>query len=388
MSKIKVLHLGIKYWPYYSGHLIKELKGIRGGGMNKYCDLFINALPKDIETFIITQRLKKQLKYERIINVNVFRILTFGSRAFRQIFTNILSFFYAIKIIHIYKIDVIHGHLVPGIFIGYLLGRIFNKPVVGTPYSFITVEMNFILNKLAKLIEENIYPKIDVLIFESEENRQKALNLRKLSFSNSVIIHTGIEIPKISNNRTKKNKINLFYIGRLVKIKAVDNLVLSIKYLQQNDINKIHINIIGEGELSEKLKRLISVNNLEYVVTLHGFVNDVTPYIIDGDIFILPSYQEGLSVALLEAMSFGKACIVNNFGVPFKKNSIYEMKNNEPKSIAKAISTVINDKELFQQLCKNARKEICDNFSVKNFSESYYQIYNKLKVAKYVEYSV
>lgn len=382
MNSIKVLHIGIKYWPFID-NLTKstELKGIRGGGMNKYCDLLINSFPNNIYSIIICQKIAGQEKHERKKNILVYRIKTFGSRATRQIFTNIYSFFIGIRIIKKENIDLIHGHMQPGIFIAYWLGKIFNKPVVGTPYSFATVEMNFFLNKLAKYIETKFYPQIDVLVFESDENRNNALLLRNLSFSNSVVIHTGIEMPKIFKNKTKKGKINIFYIGRLVKIKALDNLVLSIKYLSEQDLNKIHLNIIGEGEMSEKLKGLINANNLNHIVTLHGFVKDVTSHIIAGDIFILPSYREGLSVALLEAMSFGKACIVNNFGVPFKKNTIYEMKNNDPKTIAQAISSVINSKELYQNLSENARKEICDNFSVKKFSENYYQIYNKLKVS-------
>ncbi len=377
---MNILHIGIKYWPY-SDNLTtdSELIGIRGGGMNKYCDLLINSFPISISSFVICQKLIGQKINEKSGNVSIYRLTTFGGRATRQILTNVLSLFVGMRIIKKENIDVIHGHMQPGIFIAYCLGKIYKKPVVGTPYSFATVEMNYFLNKIAKHIEKKYYPKVDVLVFESEENREKAFNLRKLAFPNSVVIHTGIEIPKISYTHKINNKFNLFFIGRLVKIKAIDNLLLAIKYLNQKDIDRIHLDIIGEGEMKEKLKRIIDINNLGNVVTLHGYLEDVSPFFINGEIFILPSYQEGLSIALLEAMSFGKACIVNNFGVPFNNGSVFEMENNEPSTIANAISVIINNKTLYKSLCVNSRKEIYDNFSVKKFSETYCDMYNKLR---------
>jgi glycosyltransferase involved in cell wall biosynthesis len=379
MNKLTILHLGIKYWPY-ADEIInhQSLQGIRGGGMNKYCDLLINNLPANVKTIIICQKLKGQKRYEAEGNIQIYRIRAFGNRANRQIMTNFFSFFISLRIFFKEKIDIIHGHMQPGIFIAYLLGKLFLKPVVATPYSFTTIELNFLYNKITRYIESAYYKKVNVLVFESEENKNKALALRGLVFPNNVIIHTGIPVPEIIKQSQEKEFYNLLYVGRLVKVKALDNLILAFLHLDKTTLKKIHLNIVGEGELHEKLKNLIIENDLGSYITLHGYLDDCVQISQQSDIFILPSYQEGLSISLLEAMSYGMACIVNNFGVPFKKGYVYEMSDNNPRTIANSITEIIQNHVLFNRLRANARKEIIENYSVNKFANKYYEVYKKV----------
>jgi glycosyltransferase involved in cell wall biosynthesis len=380
MNQINVLHLGIKYWPYNDEVFNSlDIKGIRGGGMNKYCDTLINALPSNIHSVIICQRLKGQKKFETNGCITIYRTYTIGNRATRQIIANLLGFLKSIRISKKEKIDIVHGHLETGILLGHYLGALLKKPVIGTPYSFTTIGLNFFYNKVCKFIESTYYKKINILVFESNENRNKALKLRGLNFPNSIVIHTGIQIPLNINEIDIKNSYNLLFIGRLVRIKAVENLILSLLNLDENVLCKIHLNIAGEGELYEKLRNLINDCKLNQYITLHGFVANSSEMFIGNDIFILPSFQEGLSIALLEAMSYGMACIVNNFGVPFRKESVYEMPNNDPITIAKAITNIVNNNLLYSQLRKNARSEIIENFSVQKFADNYFRVYNQAK---------
>lgn len=379
MSDITVLHIGIKYWPYDSSIINNpSLKGIRGGGMNKYCDLLIKSLPEDVKTIIICQKIHAQKKEETCNGVTVYRVNSFGNRAVRQIITNIKSFFIGLKLIKNGKIDVIHGHLLIGISISYVLGKICKKPVIGTPYSFTTIQLSYFPNKIAKFIDSHIYGKIDTIVFESNENRDKALHLRGLSLPNSIVIHTGIPVqpPKVE---IKDNPvINLLFIGRLVKIKAIDNLILSFLCMHSDILDHIHLHIAGEGELYNELSDLIKTNDLKQFITLHGYIDDSTDFFRNCEIFILPSHQEGLSISLLEAMSYGLACIVNNFGVPFPKGTVYEMANNSPKTIANAISELISNKKLIAQLSVNGRNEIEKNYSDSKFAHEYYIAYRNL----------
>ena len=380
MNNINVLHIGIKYWPF-NGEVINNssLKGIRGGGMNKYCDMLINALPSDVRTVIICQRIKGQKKFETEGSLTVYRTFAIGNRATRQIIANVLSFFIALRISRKEKIDIIHGHMQAGILISYILGKLLRKPIIGTPYSFTTKGLNIFYNRICKVIESKIFKKIDVLVFESEENRHKAFTIRKLTFNNSIVITTGIPVPTLVKDHTNDGFFNILYLGRLVKIKALENLILSLLFLTVDMRKKIHLNIVGEGELHNALINLIIKNKLSSSITIHGYVDDSSEMYKCNDIFILPSHQEGLSISLLEAMSYGIACIINNFGVPFSKKSVYEMSNNKPESIARAITDVISSTELYASICKNARNEIINHFSVSGFANKYYEEYKSLK---------
>jgi glycosyltransferase involved in cell wall biosynthesis len=80
----------------------------------------------------------------------------------------------------------------------------------------------------------------------------------------------------------------------------------------------------------------------------------------------------------MEAMSYGMACIINNFGVPFKKGSYYLMPDNRPETIAKSITHLVNNNVLYENIRNEAKNEIEKNFSVTSFADKYSLIYNKL----------
>jgi glycosyltransferase involved in cell wall biosynthesis len=379
MARVKVLHIGIKNWPYDYAFSQENLVGIRGGGINKYCDMLINAFPCEVETFIITQKLKGQNKFELKDKISIWRVPTFGKRALRQIVGNIVSFFYAISIIRKNKIDIIHGHMIHGIIISFLLAKIFGKKVIGVPYSVSTKHDKSSLDGLAKVLESVFYKRLDCLVFESNESRQKAEEFRSMKFSNDIVIHTGCIIPhNFVIKQELKKPLKFLFIGRIIKIKAIDKLILSLKHLESQILEQIHIDIIGEGEMFERNKQLIDSNNLSAYITMHGFVENIEPFIINGDVFVLPSDMEGFSISLIEAMSYGKACIVNNLGVPFDETEVYTMKNNDPKEIAASIRYFINNVDLIPQLGINARTSIINRFSVSAFANNYYKLYESL----------
>ena len=268
-----------------------------------------------------------------------------------------------------------------GILIGFILGRIYNLKVVGTPYSFATQKKHFYFSKTARFVESYFYKRIEKVVFETEENKKKAKELRNLILPNSMVINTGIPAPeKAFANNPVSSRIHFFYVGRIVKIKAIDKLILSILWLNDSLREKIKIDIIGEGELVGPLRALVEEKKLTKVVKIHGFINDATKFYKNSDIFILPSDQEGLSISLLEAMSYGKACIVNNFGVPFTNKELFIMDNNEPETIANTIRYFLDHKELIYSFGKNARKRIKKDFSVQSFSDKYSNLYSQLTV--------
>lgn len=378
-SKITVLHLGIKFWPYNDQVISNSsLVGIRGGGMTKYCANLIPALPSNVLNIIICQRLDGQRKVERNDNVVVYRISTFGNRAIRQIITNSISFILASRIIYQRKIDIIHGHMVIGIFFAYLLNKLFKKSVIGTPYSFTTVELNAFFNRIARYIEKRIYKKVDAIVFESVENKLKAEKFMHVKFLNSIVIHTGISYSSELSSNNMVHIINVLFLGRLVNVKAIDNLILSLNYLSKFEREMLHINIVGEGELFNFLQNLIEKHDLSNYITLHGFVRELKDIFSQNDLFILPSHQEGLSIALLEAMSNGLACIVSNFGVPFKKGVVFEMDNNSPETIAEAFKFFIWNRTEIEKYKVAARNEIKESFSLQSFGRNYYELYSSL----------
>ncbi|MBI9035781.1 MAG: glycosyltransferase family 4 protein [Bacteroidales bacterium] len=386
MAKIRVLHIGIKNWPYDSIFKDTSLKK-KGGGVNKYFHLLINALPDEIHNIIITQYTQGLKRKETIGNNTVYRLTPWNlGRKFSQVIFNIKAFFKASRLLKNGEVDVIHGHMLIGILFSMILKKIYNVPVVGAPYSIYTKEFGFPLINLARYVERNVYSSLDVLIFETEENRKRAKEIINTEYSNSKVILMGMDLPKDRSvfypvEAYADKKLSIIFIGRIVNIKALDRLISGISLMDDFHKSRIIIDIIGEGEESEKLQRMIRDYKLENTVFLRGFVENIEEYLANSDMFINPSFMEGTSIALLEGMSYGLACIINDWGFPFVDH-VYVMKNNSPEIIAQTLSIFIDDCGLINYYKKQSIDLIGTEFSLERFADQYVDVYRMCDAAK------
>ena len=72
--------------------------------------------------------------------------------------------------------------------------------------------------------------------------------------------------------------------------------------------------IVGTGRIEAELKDLTTSLELDDRVTWHGFQKDVRSFLRKADVFLLPSYREGLPNTLLEAMAEGLVCVARDVG--------------------------------------------------------------------------
>ncbi|SFL47347.1 Glycosyltransferase involved in cell wall bisynthesis [Desulfomicrobium norvegicum] len=72
--------------------------------------------------------------------------------------------------------------------------------------------------------------------------------------------------------------------------------------------------IVGTGRIEAELKDLTTSLDLDDRVTWHGFQKDVRSFLRKADVFLLPSYREGLPNTLLEAMAEGLVCVARDVG--------------------------------------------------------------------------
>ena len=94
-------------------------------------------------------------------------------------------------------------------------------------------------------------------------------------------------------------------IGELNENKNHESVIRALAEIGQTVSSNIYYVIVGKGVLEEKLKRTAAESGLEEQIILTGFRTDVIDFYHSADIFVFPSYREGLSVALMEAMASG-----------------------------------------------------------------------------------
>ncbi|MCB9060670.1 MAG: glycosyltransferase [Halobacteriovoraceae bacterium] len=197
-----------------------------------------------------------------------------------------------------------------------------------------------------------------------EEFQKNAPQLIK-EIPSDKIIYNAIDLNKFS---PIENHNEIFTIGNAVRLtdqKGLDLLLKSLKILKDKGI-KFKAKIAGTGELEKDLKQLSNDLGLTEQVSFLGFIEDIPSFMRSIDLLAFSSRYEGAARTILEAM----ACNVPV--VAFNTSSMSEMiESNKTGLLVKAFDQIeyahrlqqmINDKFLRDQIVKNARQYVLQNF--------------------------
>jgi glycosyltransferase involved in cell wall biosynthesis len=172
------------------------------------------------------------------------------------------------------------------------------------------------------------------------------------------------------------------YIGRLSEEKGVLNFVNAIPRVHSQKPG-MNFFIGGDGELHEKILKIISSNRLEEMVTYIGWIpHDKLPkYLNNLKLLVLPSYTEGLPNIILEAMACGTPVLVTPVGairdVIKNEETGFILNNNSPETIGDSIVQILNHPNLKTIAC-NGRFFIDSEYSFQKAVESYSLILSKV----------
>ncbi len=204
--------------------------------------------------------------------------------------------------------------------------------------------------------------------------------LRRLGIEQkSIIIPTGIDPSRFNAVHTKHSGVVATYVGRLESVKGVDDFVAA-GLMVKKDKPELEIQVVGwypttsSGHVSHPL-----VKAYDHEVRFTGLRRDIEDILSASDIFVLPSYAEGLSNALMEAMSAGCACIASDVG-----GNRYLIENGvsgflfpagDKEALASHIRRLVEDTAKRQQLGQGARARIEQHFSWEKIGKRYEDVF-------------
>src|SRR5215469_4384579 len=169
--------------------------------------------------------------------------------------------------------------------------------------------------------------------------------------------------------RTSPYQFDLLCIGRLVPSKGQYVLLAAVEHLVKSYPN-IRLRLVGDGPDREGLKRTILSKGLGRWVTLEGSVNQdrIHDYYRQADIFVLPSFAEGIPVVLMEAMAMEVPC-VSTFvaGIPeLIRNDIdgILVPPSDDQELASAIGRLIDDPGLRRRVGTAGRRRVIEKYDL------------------------
>lgn len=197
------------------------------------------------------------------------------------------------------------------------------------------------------------------LIFYFQERGFSFPQRKILLLYNSANIHSSGE------NIKESNKIVIGYTGRLVSLKRLEYLIELSHYLVRNKISDFQIHIVGDGDQRTLLEQESKNMGIENLILFYGFQKDVEKYYKSFDLFVNPSREECLSIALIEAGMYGVPSVAFDVGgnneIIIDAQTGYIVKTRE--ELFEKVYYLMQDTFLRKEMGKNATKHCLTHFS-------------------------
>ncbi|MCT7529557.1 glycosyltransferase family 4 protein [Aliarcobacter cryaerophilus] len=169
-----------------------------------------------------------------------------------------------------------------------------------------------------------------------------------------------------------KKDFVITFVGRIVKDKGINELIEAFINLSK-EYNNLKLLLVGDYEehLNPiKNENKILIDSLDSIITV-GFQNDIRDFLSITDLFVLPSYREGLPNSLIEAGSFGIPLLATNIN---GCNEIIDdgitgilVEKKSAKKLEEAIDKLLEDKELYNSIKLKVRDRIIEKYEQKYF---------------------
>lgn len=391
-SKKRILIFSLVYYPKFIGGAEVAIKEIT------------DRLGEDFEFDMVTLRLDEKLpKFERAGNVNVYRV---GFAGHQGATSDSLPWY-----LHLNKYLLLYT--------GWRKAKKLQKQ---NPYDLVW-SMMATYNSFAALFFKYSFSKIPFLLTLQEGDpipyiKKRALplwpifkriftkadNIQTISnyladFAKSMgakceidVVPNGVDVKHFSkdlNQDLKKdiwNKVEkkdddvlLITASRLVVKNAVEDIILSLKYLPSNH----KLIICGRGYEEERLRKVANENMFNDRVFFIGYVShkDLPIWLKSSDIFIRPSLSEGFGNSFIEAMASRIPVIATRVGgisdFVFDNETGFICNVSDPKSISDKVNLIVVNSVLKDKVVNQAFQMVKDKYDWNTISNQIKDVFVK-----------
>ena len=283
------------------------------GGVEKHCEELYSAMPEKFSITVFRRKpflnkdSPKQIKQIHFIDLISTRI-----KGFESLFHSFLSTLYCI----FHRQDIVHVHNIgPGIFIPLL--KLFRRKVVLTYHSpnYEHEKWSWFARFILRIGEKFALIGANAIIFVNYEQLKKVSEkIQKKSF----YIPNGVKYSERSEHTDYLKKYDLvpqkyiLTVGRITLEKGFDYLIDAFLSLSDNNYK-----LVISGTIDHKTsysKMLFEKVRQHESIVMTGFVKgeELRQLYSHTKLFVLPSFNEGFSLVLLEAMNYKLNVLVSN----------------------------------------------------------------------------
>lgn len=242
--------------------------------------------------------------------------------------------------------DVVHVHGYHTLFspeVMYLIKKLdLEIPVVFSPHFGILSRTSFagkyFWEPYKNLIGRRIFNYCDYIITASEFELDSLITNFNLPKKNIEIIPHGVNFIGPKKSEKADDKLNMLYVGYLLKIKGVQYILGAVHELVHKKKVKLLLNIVGDGIYEPELRKMANELDIDDYINWAGFIDFSKPeklldFYEEADILLLLSESENYGIVVSEALAMGTPVLVTKttalseflnepgcFGVEFPPN--------------------------------------------------------------------
>jgi len=174
------------------------------------------------------------------------------------------------------------------------------------------------------------------------------------------------------------NELTAITVSRLSPEKDLVTMLEAVKFVI-DQIPEFRLMIVGDGPEREVLEQKTTALKLESHVTFLGERNDIPDLLSQAGFYVSSSLTEGISLTLLEAMSVGLPVVTTSVGgnpeIVEEPDTGILVPSADASKLANAIIRMCQQQNEWQQLGRNARNRVEQNFNIRSMIKEYESVY-------------
>lgn len=288
--------------------------------------------------------------------------------------------FSAIRLHRRYRFDLVHAHWIVPQGLTAVAMRGFTRHVPSVLVTSHGSDLFALRGRILNRLKKWVLKRANAVSVVSEAMKQHCVERQ---YARNVIVQSmGADLDSLFvPGDGQLNREGLVYVGRLVEVKGVDQLIRAMALLVKR-FPDLGLTIVGDGPLRDELGNLAARLDLQNNIRFSGAVlhEDVPRFLRAAAIFVLPSRQEGLGLVAVEAMGCGCAVVASD--LPSVRDAVIDGKTGltanaaNPEDLAEKITRLLLDEELRNTLANAGRRHAVDHFAWKTVGQRYTELLN------------
>lgn len=353
-----------------------EFPPLGGGAATASAQIAAHMAARGVEVAVLTSHMKGLPRKERKDGYTIYRVPVMRKRMDRCSLPEMGVFIAgaiipALRLARRFKPDVMHVFFgMPTGPVGYLVSR-----ATGIPY-LLSLRGDDVpgrqegglalAHRVMRPLTKVVWSRAGALVVNGvglKERAERTLTGKQIELVPNGI-DTGLFHPA-EEPRKRGDKIRLLFVGRLHAQKGLAHVLHALVALEARELERVELEFVGSGPEENALKALVSTLGLAERVRFSGWVgrNDIPAHYRDSDVFVFPSYEEGMPNVVMEAMASGLPVIATD--IPGVRQLVEDGSSGclvpvaDVEALRQAISTLVSDREARSRMGLKGRELAC-----------------------------